>query len=110
MRYNVTTTILYICGGVCETTVRKDSTVLLRQYYYFINYYFEVVVQLQAKKLDHHFCNGYRQMVFQLLLSIVSLQEGWQAPLPVDLLTRLVDSMPRRLQAVIDSKGYPTKY
>ena len=45
-----------------------------------------------------------------------ALQEGWQA-LPVDLLTRLIDSMPRRLQAVmllIRTKklpeGYPTKY
>ena len=38
-----------------------------------------------------------------------TLQEGLQA-LPVHLITRLVDSMPRRLQAVIDSKGYPTKY
>jgi hypothetical protein len=37
------------------------------------------------------------------------LQTEWRA-LPVDLLERLVDSMPSRCQAVIDSKGWPTKY
>lgn len=37
------------------------------------------------------------------------LRNAWNA-LPVDLLERLVDSMPRRCQAVIDSRGYPTKY
>ena len=38
-----------------------------------------------------------------------TLAEAWKA-LPVDLLTKLADSMPRRCQAVIDSKGWPTKY
>jgi hypothetical protein len=37
------------------------------------------------------------------------LQREWQL-LPTDLLERLVESMPRRCQAVIDSKGFATKY
>ena len=37
------------------------------------------------------------------------LQEGWNR-LDVDLLRRLVESMPRRIQAVIDANGYMTKY
>jgi len=37
------------------------------------------------------------------------LKREWEA-LPMDLLERLVDSMPRRCQAVIDAKGWPTKY
>jgi hypothetical protein len=37
------------------------------------------------------------------------LQDGWRA-LDINLLMRLVDSMPRRCQAVIDAKGYATKY
>ena len=45
-----------------------------------------------------------------------NLDELWQAlqealkSLPVDYLTKLVDSMPSRLQAVINADGYPTKY
>ena len=38
-----------------------------------------------------------------------ALSDGWNA-LDRDLLTQLVDSMPRRIQAVIDIDGYPTKY
>ena len=37
------------------------------------------------------------------------LQVGWNR-LDVDLLRRLVESMPRRIQAVIDANGYMTKY
>lgn len=37
------------------------------------------------------------------------LQTGW-AELPVDLLDKLVASMPERCQAVIDAKGWSTKY
>lgn len=37
------------------------------------------------------------------------LQEAWNA-IPTDYLTRLADSMPERLNAVIDNKGYPTSY
>ena len=37
------------------------------------------------------------------------LQDAWY-DLDTDLLTNLADSMPRRCQAVIDSKGWPTKY
>ena len=38
-----------------------------------------------------------------------ALEDGWKR-LPVDLLTRLVASMPSRCQAVIDAKGGTTKY
>ena len=37
------------------------------------------------------------------------IQKGWQE-LQTELLTRLVDSMPTRCQAVIDNNGLPTKY
>jgi transposase len=37
------------------------------------------------------------------------LQDGWNA-LDIGLLRRLVESMPRRIQAVIDANGYMTKY
>ena len=35
--------------------------------------------------------------------------EEW-SNIDTDYLQKLVDSMPRRVQAVIDSKGFPTKY
>lgn len=38
-----------------------------------------------------------------------ALQDGWNK-LPVNYLIKLADSMPSRLNAVIDNKGYPTKY
>ena len=38
-----------------------------------------------------------------------TLNDEWKR-LPVDLLERLVASMPSRCQAVIDSEGWPTKY
>lgn len=37
------------------------------------------------------------------------LQQAWYK-LDSSILTKLVESMPRRLHAVIDNKGYPTKY
>ena len=39
----------------------------------------------------------------------LTLQNGWNL-LEVTLLTKLVESMPHRYQAVIDTKGYATKY
>lgn len=54
------------------------------------------------QKLKYRRCNSEDEL-FQCL------QTAWNA-LPVDLLERLVDSMPHRCQAVIDSKGYATKY
>lgn len=38
-----------------------------------------------------------------------TLQDGWNK-LDTDLLTRLCDSMPHRIEAVLHSKGMPTKY
>jgi hypothetical protein len=38
-----------------------------------------------------------------------TLQLVWDA-LPEEILTNLVASMPRRIQAVIDAKGAPTKW
>ena len=38
-----------------------------------------------------------------------ALNQAWRA-LPVDLLDRLVSSMPSRWQAVIENNGYATKY
>jgi transposase len=37
------------------------------------------------------------------------LQEGWRE-LGADLLTKLVESMPRRIEAVLQARGGPTKY
>lgn len=37
------------------------------------------------------------------------LEKAW-SEISIDVLIKLVDSMPRRCQAVIDAKGYPTKY
>ena len=37
------------------------------------------------------------------------LKEAWES-MPPDILENLVESMPRRCQMVIDSKGYPIKY
>uniref|UniRef100_A0A8R1EN81 Tc1-like transposase DDE domain-containing protein n=1 Tax=Caenorhabditis japonica TaxID=281687 RepID=A0A8R1EN81_CAEJA len=37
------------------------------------------------------------------------LEAAWKS-IPMTVVQTLLDSMPRRCQAVIDAKGYPTKY
>jgi hypothetical protein len=37
------------------------------------------------------------------------IKTAWES-MPVETLSNLVDSMPRRVHAVVYSKGYPTKY
>uniref|UniRef100_A0A8R1HYY3 DDE_3 domain-containing protein n=1 Tax=Caenorhabditis japonica TaxID=281687 RepID=A0A8R1HYY3_CAEJA len=37
------------------------------------------------------------------------LEDAWKS-IPMTVVQTLLDSMPRRCQAVIDAKGYPTKY
>ena len=54
------------------------------------------------QRLKERDCNTEEQL-YQII------KEGWEALEP-DLLTKLADSMPRRCQAVIDNKGYATKY
>ena len=46
---------------------------------------------------------GNKTELFQML------QEAWNA-IPIDLLMKLSDSMPNRIEAVLKSKGYATKY
>ena len=52
-------------------------------------------------------CKERRPQSEQELFEV--LQDGWNA-LPVDTLTKLVDSMPKRCAQVIASKGFPIKY
>ncbi len=40
---------------------------------------------------------------------MIVLEEEWNKIEP-EILKNLIESMPRRVQAVIDSKGNPTKY
>ena len=56
---------------------------------------------LESKLKDRKPCN--KDELFLTLLN------GWNS-LEVTLLTKLVESMPHRCQAVIDAKGYATKY
>ena len=37
------------------------------------------------------------------------VQDAWKA-IPIITIRKLIDSMPRRVEAVIDNKGNPTKY
>ena len=54
------------------------------------------------KRLEERTCNSEEELFKEL-------EKGWNA-LPVILLTRLVESMPRRIQACIDANGEATKY
>ena len=54
------------------------------------------------KRLAERTCNSEKELFNEL-------EKGWNE-LPVDLLTSLVESMPRRIQAVIDAEGEATKY
>ena len=38
-----------------------------------------------------------------------ALQEEW-SKISKDVLTKLIESMPRRIEAVIENDGWPTKY
>ena len=54
------------------------------------------------QKLEKRTCNNEQEL-------FKTLEDEWKR-LPIDLLTRLVASMPRRCQAVIDVKGGHTKW
>ena len=43
------------------------------------------------------------------LEKFAQLEKAW-SEIPYTVIDRLLDSLPRRCQAVIDAKGYPTKY
>ncbi len=58
------------------------------------------------KILDDHCDDRNPQNHAQLF---ATLKDGWES-LPQNKLNSLVESMPRRCQAVINAKGYPTKY
>ena len=53
-------------------------------------------------RLKHRVCSNEEEL-------FEALQAQWQALEP-ELLAKLVGSMPKRCAAVIESKGYPTKY
>ena len=53
-------------------------------------------------RLAHRVCQNADEL-------LQMLQEQWEK-LELSLLESLVESMPRRCQAVIDARGYPTKY
>jgi len=54
------------------------------------------------QRLKDRVCNSEEEL-------FACLQEGWAA-LPVDILTKLAESMPNRIAAVIATRGGPTKY
>ena len=53
-------------------------------------------------RLKNRVCNTKEEL-------FACLQEGW-ANFPVHILTKLVDSMPSRIEACIAAQGGPTKY
>lgn len=50
-----------------------------------------------------------RKMVHNKAEKFKLLEQEWRR-IPMEVIDQLLESMPRRCQAVIDSKGYPTKY
>lgn len=57
---------------------------------------------LLDRQLSNRKCNSEAEL-------FKYLKEGWNS-IPLDLLDRLIGSMHDRCQAVIDNKGFPTKY
>uniref|UniRef100_A0A8R1DQK6 HTH_Tnp_Tc3_2 domain-containing protein n=1 Tax=Caenorhabditis japonica TaxID=281687 RepID=A0A8R1DQK6_CAEJA len=69
------------------------------------------------KHTSGHVANWFRRRRVDLLewptsnanQKFVQLEAAWKS-IPMTVVQTLLDSMPRRCQAVIDAKGYPTKY
>uniref|UniRef100_A0A8R1ICS2 HTH_Tnp_Tc3_2 domain-containing protein n=2 Tax=Caenorhabditis japonica TaxID=281687 RepID=A0A8R1ICS2_CAEJA len=69
------------------------------------------------KHTSGHFANWFRRRRVDLLewptsnanQKFAQLEAAWKS-IPMTVVQTLLDSMPRRCQAVIDAKGYPTKY